>query len=158
MAPPMMASGWTRRPTRHCSHHPATHSTHWSVRTLAQHTGIPKSTAHRRLQASNLQPRRHRHCNTSNHPQLGGYGASHSGSCPVSTVVLCVDGKGQLQALERPQPMLPLEPGSMEGVTHDHSRIGRQPCCCPGWRHGQRAGAVQGLAPPPRVFLLPATE
>ena len=46
-------------------------ATPWSVRTLAQHTGISKSTAHRRLQASNLQPRRHRHCNTSNDPHLG---------------------------------------------------------------------------------------
>ncbi|MXW12147.1 MAG: helix-turn-helix domain-containing protein [Synechococcus sp. SB0668_bin_13] len=46
-------------------------ATPWSVRTLARHTGISKSTAHRRLQASNLQPRRHRHCNTSNDPHLG---------------------------------------------------------------------------------------
>lgn len=47
---------------------PAAHATHWSIRTLARHTGISKSTVHRWFQLFNLQPHRHRHFKISNDP------------------------------------------------------------------------------------------
>jgi len=107
---------------------PPAHATHWSVRTLARHTGISKSTIHRWFQLFNLQHHRHRHFKISNDPFsvekvydiVGGFILNP----PDHVVVLCVDEKMQIQALERIQPMVPLGLGHVEGVTHDYVRNG----------------------------------
>ena len=106
---------------------PPPNASHWSVRALARHTGISKSTVHRWFRLFNLQPHRQRHFKIANDPFfvdkvqdiVGLYLRS-----PDHAVVLCVDEKTQIQALERTQPMLPLGLGYVEGVTHDYIRHG----------------------------------
>jgi transposase len=101
--------------------------THWSIRQMARQTRLSKSTVHRIWQAFGLQPHRQRHFKLSNDPFfiekvrdiVGLY--LHP---PENAVVLCVDEKSQIQALERTQPMLPMGLGYVEGVTHDYRRHG----------------------------------
>lgn len=106
---------------------PPAHGTHWSVRALARHTGISKSTVHRWFQLFNLQPHRQRHFKISNDPNFVDKVQDIVGlylNPPDHAVVLCVNEKTQIQALERTQPMLPLGLGYVEGVTHDYIRHG----------------------------------
>jgi len=101
------------------------HGTHWSVRQIACETRWAKSTVHRIWQAFGLQPHRQRHFKLSNDPFfveklrdiVGLY--LHP---PENAVVLCVDEKSQIQALERTQLLLPMGLGYVEGVTHDCRR------------------------------------
>jgi putative transposase len=101
--------------------------THWSIRQIASETRLAKSTVHRIWQAFGLEPHRQRHFKLSNDPFfvekvrdiVGLYLAP-----PEKAVVLCVDEKSQIQALERTQPMLPIGLGYVEGVTHDYRRHG----------------------------------
>ena len=100
---------------------------HWSVRTLAAETGISKSTVHRWFQLFHLQPHRQGHFKISNDPLFVDKVHDIVGLYlrpPDHAVVLCVDEKTQIQALERTQPMLPLGLGYVEGVTHDYRRHG----------------------------------
>ena len=90
---------------------PPANSTHWSVRALARHTGVSKSTVHRWFRLFNLQPHRQRHFKISNDPFFVDKVQDIVGLYlrpPDHAVVLCVDEKTQIQALERTQPMLPL--------------------------------------------------
>ena len=106
---------------------PPANGTHWSVRALARHTGISKSTVHRWFQSFNLQPHRQRHFKISNDPQFVEKVQDIVGlylNPPDHAVVLCVDEKMQIQALKRTQPRLPLALGYVEGVTHDYIRNG----------------------------------
>ncbi len=101
--------------------------THWTCRALAAETGLSKSTVQRVWQAFGLQPHRQKHVKLSTDPFsvekvrdiVGLY--LHP---PDHAVVLCVDEKSQIQALERTQPLLPLGLGYVEGVTHDYVRHG----------------------------------
>jgi putative transposase len=85
--------------------------THWSIRQIAAETGVSKSTVHRIWQAFGLQPHRQKQCKLAGDPffvekvrdLVGLY--LHP---PENAVVLCVDEKSGIQALERTQPMLPL--------------------------------------------------
>ena len=102
-------------------------ASHWSVRALADHTGISKSTVHRWFQLFNLQPHRQRHFKISNDPFFVDKVHDIVGLYlrpPDHVVVLCVDEETKIQALERTQPMLPLGLGTVEGVTHDSIRNG----------------------------------
>ena len=101
--------------------------THWSVRTMAEHTGISKSTVHRWFKMFGVQPHRQRHFKISNDPFFVEKVRDIVGlymNPPDHAVVLCVDEKTQIQALERTQPLLPLGLGYVEGVTHDYIRHG----------------------------------
>lgn len=101
--------------------------THWSVRHIARETRLAKSTVHRVWQAFGLQPHRQRHFKLSNDPFFVEKVRDIVGLYlhpPEDAVVLCVDEKSQIQALERTQPLLPMGLGYVEGVTHDY------------WRHG----------------------
>jgi putative transposase len=99
----------------------------WSVRGMAEETGLSKDAVHRIWQTFGLQPHRQKHFKLSTDPFfiekirdiVGLY--LHP---PEHAVVLCVDEKTQIQALERSQPMLPLGLGYVEGVTHDYRRHG----------------------------------
>ena len=84
---------------------PADGGTHWSVRGLAAETGISKSSVNRCLQTFKIKPHR-------------------TESFKLSDDPFFVDEKSQCQALERTQPMLPMGPGYVEGVTHDYVRHG----------------------------------
>ncbi len=101
--------------------------THWSVRTMAHATGISWSTVGRIWRAFGLQPHRQRHFKLSSDPFFVEKVRDIVGlylNPPDKTMVLCVDEKSQIQALNRTQPMLPMGLGYVEGVTHDYERHG----------------------------------
>ena len=102
-------------------------ATHWSVRAIAKETGIAKSTVHRLFQLFGLQPHRTRTFKLSTDPFFVEKVRDVVGlylNPPDNAVVLCVDEKSQIQALDRTQPMLPMGLGYVEGVTHDYDRHG----------------------------------
>ena len=101
--------------------------THWSIRQIATETGVSKSTVHRIWQAFGLQPHRQKQFKLSSDPFFVEKVRDIVGlylNPPENAVVLCVDEKSGIQALERTQPMLPLGLGYVEGVTHDYRRHG----------------------------------
>jgi putative transposase len=101
--------------------------THWSVRTMAGETGLSKSTVHRLFQLFGLQPHRSRSFKLSTDPFFVEKLRDIVGlylDPPDKALVLCVDEKSQVQALERTQPMLPMGLGYLEGLTHDYKRHG----------------------------------
>jgi len=102
-------------------------TTHWSCRSLAAQTRLSKSTVHRIWRAFGLQPHRQRHFQLSNDPFFVEKVRDIVGlylNPPDQAVVLCVDEKSQIQALERTQPLLPMGLGYVEGVTHNYVRHG----------------------------------
>ena len=102
-------------------------ATHWSVRTMAASCGLSKSTVHRIWGAFGLQPHRQRHFKLSTDPFFIEKVRDIAGlylNPPDNALVLCVDEKSQIQALDRSQPLLPLGLGYAEGVTHDYVRHG----------------------------------
>ena len=101
--------------------------THWSIRQIARQARLSKSTVHRIWQAFGLEPHRQRHFKLSTDPFFVEKVRDIVGLYlhpPDNAVVLCVDEKSQIQALERTQPMLPMGLGYVEGVTHDYRRHG----------------------------------
>ena len=101
--------------------------THWSRRSLADHIGLSKSTVHRYLSLFGLQPHRTRSFKLSTDPFFIEKVRDVVGlylNPPDHALVLCVDEKSQVQALERTQPLLPMGLGYVEGVTHDYVRHG----------------------------------
>jgi len=102
-------------------------ATHWSVRSMAQQSGLSKSTVQRIWKTFGLQPHRQRHFKLSTDPFFVEKVRDICGlylNPPDKALVLCVDEKSQIQALERSQPLLPLGLGYAEGVTHDYRRHG----------------------------------
>jgi len=101
--------------------------THWSVRSMARHSGVSKSTVQRWFDLFGVQPHRQRHFKLSNDPFFIEKVRDIVGlylNPPDRAVVLCVDEKTQVQALQRTQPLLPMGLGYVEGVTHDYIRHG----------------------------------
>jgi transposase len=102
-------------------------ATHWSTRAMAQACGLSRSTVHRIWRAFALQPHRTETFKLSTDPLfiekvrdiVGLY--LHP---PERALVLCVDEKSQIQALDRTQPLLPMRPGQVERRTHDYVRHG----------------------------------
>jgi transposase/transposase-like protein len=106
---------------------PGDGSTHWSVRSMAAHSGLSKSTVQKVWAARGIKPHRVETFKLSNdqrfeeklrdvvelyrHP-------------PADSVVLSVDEKSQIQALNRTQPSLPMKPGRAGTMTHDYKRNG----------------------------------
>lgn len=102
-------------------------ATHWTVREAARASGISKSTVHRLFQAFAVQPHRARSFKLSNDPFFVEKVRDIAGlylNPPDHALVLCVDEKSQIQALNRTQPVLPMGLGYVEGVTHDYVRHG----------------------------------
>ena len=101
--------------------------THWSCRSLAAETKLSKSTVQRVWRAFGLQPHRQKHFKLSTDPFFVEKVRDVVGlylNPPDHAIVLGVDEKSQIQALDRTQPMLPLGLGYVEGVTHDYERHG----------------------------------
>lgn len=102
-------------------------ATHWSLRSMAKATGYAPSTIQRIWKAFGLQPHRSETFKLSTDPFfvdkvrdiVGLYLAP-----PDRAVVLCLDEKSQIQALDRTQPLLPMRPGQVERRTHDYKRHG----------------------------------
>jgi putative transposase len=101
--------------------------THWTCRSLAAETRLSKSTVQRVWSAFGLQPHRQRHFKISTDPLFVEKVRDIVGlylNPPDNALVLCVDEKSQIQALDRTQPLLPMGLGYVEGVTHDYIRHG----------------------------------
>jgi len=101
--------------------------THWSTRELAKATGLSRMTISRIWRAFGLQPHRTESFKLSPDPLLIEKVRDVVGlymNPPDHAVVVCVDEKSQIQALDRTQPMLPLRPGQIERRTHDYKRHG----------------------------------
>jgi transposase len=108
-------------------------ATHWSLRTMAAAVGHAPSTIHRIWRAFGLQPHRTETFKLSSDPLfvdkvrdiVGLYLAP-----PERALVLCVDEKSQVQALDRSQPLLPMRPGQPERRSHDYTRHPGAPRRC----------------------------
>ena len=101
--------------------------THWSCRSIAAESQLSKSTVQRVWQAFGLQPHRQKHFKLSTDPFFLEKVRDIVGlylNPPDHAIVLGVDEKSQIQALDRTQPLLPLGLGYVEGVTHDYVRHG----------------------------------
>ena len=101
--------------------------THWSTRSMAKHLGLSHSTIGRIWRTFGLQPHRSESFRLSQDPQLVEKVRDVVGlymNPPDNAVVLCVDEKSQIQALERAQPVLPMSLGQPERQTHDYIRHG----------------------------------
>lgn len=104
-----------------------TAATHWSTRSMARASGLAPSTVHRIWRAFSLQPHRSETFKLSTDPLFVDKVRDIVGlylNPPDRAVVLCVDEKSQVQALDRTQPILPLRPGQAERRTHDYKRHG----------------------------------
>jgi transposase len=102
-------------------------ATHWSLRSMARESGISRSSVNTIWRAFNLQPHRSETFKLSTDPRFVEKVRDIVGlymSPPENAVVLCVDEKSQMQALDRTQPLLPLRPGTAERRTHDYHRHG----------------------------------
>jgi transposase len=101
--------------------------THWSTRSMAKSVGLSHSTIGRIWRAFGLQPHRTESFRLSQDPLLVEKVRDIVGlymSPPDNAVVLCVDEKSQIQALDRSAPVLPLMPGVPARQTHDYIRNG----------------------------------
>lgn len=101
--------------------------THWTTRSMAGETQISRPTVQRIWNAFGLQPHRQRHFKISTDPFFVEKVRDIVGlylNPPDKAMVLCVDEKSQIQALDRTQPLLPMGLGYVEGVTHDYVRHG----------------------------------
>lgn len=102
-------------------------STHWSTRTMAARYGVGKDTVARIWRARELKPWKVEVFKLSNDPRFEEKLVDVVGlymNPPERAVVLCVDEKSQIQALERSQPSLPLKRGRAGTMTHDYKRHG----------------------------------
>src|SRR5258707_388822 len=102
-------------------------ATHWSVRTMAAEVGISHTSVQRIWAEAGLKPHRVRTFKISNDPQFEEKVSDVVGlylNPPDKALVLCVDEKAQIQALDRSAPVLPMMPGLPERRTHDYVRHG----------------------------------
>jgi transposase len=102
-------------------------STHWSCRSLAKAHGVSKATVNRIWQSHHLKPHRTRTFKLSRDPHFLEKLTDVVGlylNPPTKALVLCVDEKSQIQALDRTQPGLPLKKGRCGTMTHDYKRHG----------------------------------
>lgn len=102
-------------------------ATHWSTRSMAAEAGLTQSAVQRIWKAFGLQPHRQETWKLSKDPQFIDKVRDVVGlylNPPERAVVLCVDEKSQIQALDRTAPILPMLPGVPERATHDYQRHG----------------------------------
>ena len=102
-------------------------ATHWSSRGMAKESGLSVSSVQRIWRAFGLQPHRMETFKLSTDPDFVAKVRDVVGlyvSPPQHAVVLCVDEKSQIQALDRSQPMLPMRPGQPTRRSHDYIRHG----------------------------------
>jgi len=102
-------------------------ATHWSTRAMASEVGLSQTAVSRIWRAFGLQPHRSETWKLSKDPQFVAKVRDVVGlylDPPERAVVLCVDEKSQIQALDRTAPILPMLPGTPERATHDYKRSG----------------------------------
>jgi transposase len=106
---------------------PPHEATHWTLRAMAKVAGIAPSTVQGIWKAHGLRPHRWRHFKLSNDPAFAEKLATIVGlyvDPPAHALVLSVDEKSQIQALDRTQPGLPMKKGRAGTMTHDYKRHG----------------------------------
>jgi transposase len=106
---------------------PPADATHWSTRSMAEASGLTQTAISRIWRAFALQPHRTRSFKLSSDPLFIDKVRDIVGlymSPPDRALLLCVDEKSQIQALDRTQPIFPMRPGLPEGRTHDYKRHG----------------------------------
>jgi len=124
---PTARNRFARRIIECTTNSPPAHATHWSTRTLAKELGTNRSMVNRVWQANGLKPHLVRTFKVSNDPQFVRKLVDVVGlylNPPEHALVLCVDEKSQIQALDRTQRSLPLYPGRCGTMTHDYKRNG----------------------------------
>lgn len=102
-------------------------ATHWSSRGMARQSGLSVSTVQRIWRAFGLQPHRIETFKLSTDPDFVAKVRDVVGlyvTPPAHAIVLCVDEKSQIQALDRSQPLLPMRPGQPARRSHDYKRHG----------------------------------
>jgi transposase len=103
------------------------HATHWSARMLAEELGVGHTTVQRVWKEHGLKPHLSRPFKLSNDPKFAEKVVDIVGlylDPPDKAVVLCVDEKSQIHALDRTQPGLPMKKGRAQTMTHDYKRNG----------------------------------
>lgn len=124
---PRISEGKIRQVVNETLHSTPPHATHWSTRSMAKAQGLSEATVRRIWKQHNLKPHLIETFKLSNdkhfveklHDVVGLYL-----NPPDKALVLCVDEKSQIQALERSQPMFPMRPGIPARQTHDYMRHG----------------------------------
>lgn len=104
-----------------------TDATHWSTRSMAKRSGMSQSAVSRIWRAFALQPHRSETFKLSKDPLFVEKVRDIVGlymSPPDNALVLCIDEKSEVQALDRTAPLLPMRPGQIERRTHDYRRHG----------------------------------
>ena len=102
-------------------------ATHWSCRTMAERVGVSPATVQRIWSELGLQPHRVDSFKVSNDPRFTEKLIDVVGfylNPPEKAIVLCMDEKSQIQALDRTQASLPMKPGRAGTMTHDYKRNG----------------------------------
>lgn len=110
-----------------CTTPPDSVGTHWSVRTLARHLGVGVGVVRSVLSSESLQPHRFRYWKDSPDPEFEPKMLAVVGlymQPPENAVVLSVDEKTSIQALDRTQPRLPMKPHRIERLSHEYKRHG----------------------------------
>lgn len=129
-------------------------ATDWSSRGMAKASGLSVSTVQRVWRAFGLQPHRMETFKLSSDPNFVAKVRDVVGlyvSPPEHAIVLCVDEKSQIQALDRSQPMLPMRPGQAARRSHDYKRHGTTSLFAPPSMlrpDGSLASATGSIAPP----------
>ena len=125
--PPTRRTALTRRIVEMTTQRRPSNATHWSVRTLAEELNVSESMVHRVWKANNLKPHLSRTFKLSNDPCFVEKVVDVVGlylDPPEHALVLCVDERSPIQALDRTQPGLPIKKGRCGTMTHDYVRNG----------------------------------
>src|SRR2546428_5464513 len=124
---PTISARLTQRVVTLTTRQRPTNATHWSTRTMATAVGISEASVRRIWRAHGLKPHRVETFKISNDPAFAEKLEDIVGlylNPPEHALVLCVDEKSQIQALDRTQPGLPLKKGRCGTMTHDYKRNG----------------------------------
>lgn len=125
--PPQIPPSVVRQIVEKTTQETPTNATHWSTRTLAKEMGVSRSTVQRIWRANQLKPHLVRTFKVSNDPKFVEKVVDIVGlylNPPEHALVLSVDEKTQIQALDRTQKSLPIYPGRCGTMTHDYRRNG----------------------------------
>ncbi len=126
-AKPVIAQGVIDKLVHETQHSTPPDATHWSVRSMAKHSGLSKTKVQQIWSSRGLKPHLVETFKLSNDPRFEDKLIDVVGlylNPPEGAVVLSVDEKSQIQALDRTQPGLPMKPGRAGTMTHDYKRNG----------------------------------
>jgi transposase len=124
---PKITASFVRRVVKMTTRQKPPNATHWSTRSMARVVGISEASVRRIWRSHGLKPHRVESFKISNDPEFAEKLEDIVGlylNPPEHALVLCVDEKSQIQALDRTQPGLPLKRGRSQTMTHDYKRNG----------------------------------